>query len=80
MCGWLAQGRDEGKRDWQGKWARGVRGLCVIRQTWLRATLIDYFSTDTQSKSTIVNIASAEDTRKVQDWFADEGDEEKRYG
>ena len=35
--------------------------------------------TDTQSKSTIINIASAEETRKVQDWFA-EDDEEKRYG
>lgn len=36
--------------------------------------------TDTQSKSTIVNIASAEDMRKAQDWFADEDDTEKRYG
>lgn len=36
--------------------------------------------TDTQSKSTIVNIASAEDTRNAQDWFADEDDAEKRYG
>ncbi|OSX59171.1 hypothetical protein POSPLADRAFT_1151107 [Postia placenta MAD-698-R-SB12] len=32
-----------------------------------------------QAKSTIVNIASSEETREMQDWFA-ENDEEKRYG
>lgn len=41
--------------------------------------------TDTQSKSTIINIASAEETRTVQDWFAEEEETEeaaepKRYG
>ena len=35
---------------------------------------------DSQSKSTIVNIASAEHTRSVQDWFAEEDAAEKRYG
>ena len=35
---------------------------------------------DTQSKSTIVNIAPVEETRTVQDWFAEEDDIEKRYG
>jgi hypothetical protein len=36
-------------------------------------------TSDTQSKSTIVNIASAEETRKNDDWFA-ETDEARRYG
>ena len=34
---------------------------------------------DSQSKSTIVNIASVEETRVRQDWFA-EDDEDPRYG
>lgn len=38
-----------------------------------------FLSPDTQSKSTIVNIASPEETRKTDDWFAD-SDEVKRYG
>ncbi|KAL1686929.1 Aldehyde/histidinol dehydrogenase [Schizophyllum commune] len=37
------------------------------------------FAAYTQSKSTIVNIASAEETREVDDWFA-ETSEGKRYG
>lgn len=35
---------------------------------------------DSQSKSTIVNIASAEETRTAIDWFAEDDAEEKRYG
>ena len=35
--------------------------------------------TDSQSKSTIVNITSAEETREHDDWFGDEI-ETKRYG
>ncbi len=34
---------------------------------------------DTQSKSTIINIATAKETREVQDWFAYDG-ESRRYG
>ncbi|KAI0921594.1 hypothetical protein AcV5_000853 [Taiwanofungus camphoratus] len=33
-----------------------------------------------QSKSTIINTASAEETRTVQDWFAEDDKVEKRYG
>jgi len=33
----------------------------------------------TQSKSTIVNIASTEETRETDDWFA-ETEESRRYG
>ncbi|KAI9056512.1 aldehyde dehydrogenase [Trametes sanguinea] len=40
---------------------------------------IEAFEAYTQSKSTIVNIASAEETRTNQDWFA-EDETEKRYG
>ncbi|EJF62414.1 aldehyde dehydrogenase [Dichomitus squalens LYAD-421 SS1] len=40
---------------------------------------VEAFEAYTQSKSTIINIADAEDTRAVQDWFA-EDDTEKRYG
>ena len=38
------------------------------------------FCADSQSKSTIVNIASSEETRTSQDWFAEEDETEKRYG
>ena len=34
---------------------------------------------DSQSKSTIVNIAPAKETREHDDWFGDEADN-KRYG
>jgi hypothetical protein len=36
-------------------------------------------SSDSQSKSTIVNIATADETRQKDDWFAEVG-EAKRYG
>ncbi|KAH8094887.1 aldehyde dehydrogenase [Cristinia sonorae] len=45
---------------------------------------IEAFESYSQSKSTIINIASAEETRTVQDWFAEEEETEraepKRYG
>lgn len=37
------------------------------------------FLSDTQAKSTIINTASVEETRAVQDWFA-EDELQKRYG
>ena len=40
---------------------------------------LKFHTSDTQSKSTIVNIASTEETRKNDDWFA-ETDEARRYG
>ncbi len=42
-------------------------------------SLTECGTTDTQSKSTIVNIASMEETRAEHDWFA-ENKEEVRYG
>jgi hypothetical protein len=42
-------------------------------------SLLLYHLADSQSKSTIVNIASSDETRWADDWFADGGDE-KRYG
>jgi len=41
--------------------------------------LTNVFVLDSQSKSTIVNIATAEETRRNDDWFA-EADDPKRYG
>lgn len=40
---------------------------------------LNYYYLDSQSKSTIVNIASPEETRQTDDWFSDviEG---RRYG
>lgn len=35
--------------------------------------------TDSQSKSTIVNIATAEETRQMDDWYAENTDG-RRYG
>lgn len=40
---------------------------------------LDYYNLDSQSKSTIVNIASPEETRKTDDWFSDVA-EGRRYG
>lgn len=37
-------------------------------------------SPDSQSKSTIVNIATVEQTREADDWFADSDSTERRYG
>lgn len=36
--------------------------------------------TDSQSKSTIVNIASPLTTRQTDDWFAEEENVDRRYG
>ncbi|KAH9948362.1 aldehyde dehydrogenase [Amylocystis lapponica] len=41
---------------------------------------IEAFEAYSQSKSTIINTASAEETRDVQDWFAEDDGDEKRYG
>jgi len=39
------------------------------------------YHADSQSKSTIVNIASVEGTRRNDDWFGDEAEKEnQRYG
>jgi hypothetical protein len=40
---------------------------------------LNYYYLDSQSKSTIVNIASPEETRQTDDWFSD-GVEGRRYG
>ncbi|KAL6305834.1 aldehyde dehydrogenase [Sparassis latifolia] len=40
---------------------------------------VEAFEAYSQSKSTVLNIASPEETRETQDWFAD-NDAEKRYG
>ena len=55
---------------------------CTFARSWLgcHAHADGDYAIDTQSKSTIVNIASAQETRSVQDWFAEEDDSEKRYG
>lgn len=37
-------------------------------------------TTDSQSKSTIVNIASPLTTRQTDDWFAEEENADRRYG
>ncbi|KAI0722792.1 aldehyde dehydrogenase [Earliella scabrosa] len=61
------------RNDPSSPWG-GMKESGIGRENGLEA-----FEAYTQSKSTIVNIASAEDTRTQQDWFAeDEG--EKRYG
>ena len=39
-----------------------------------------FFYTDSQSKSTIVNISTAEESRKRDDWFAEGAAAAKRYG
>lgn len=58
----------------------GIEALeaCMFPSCALRQILTSW-NADSQAKSTIVNIASSEETREMQDWFA-ETDEEKRYG
>ncbi|TDL29212.1 aldehyde dehydrogenase [Rickenella mellea] len=41
---------------------------------------VEAFEAYTQSKSTIVNVAPAEESRVIDDWFADAGDAKARYG
>ncbi|KAH9850759.1 aldehyde dehydrogenase [Lenzites betulinus] len=61
------------RNDPSSPWG-GMKESGIGRENGLEA-----YEAYTQSKSTIVNVATAEETRKVQDWFAEE-DEEKRYG
>lgn len=58
----------------------GVEALmaCKCSETLIRARFSD-ISKDSQSKSTIVNIATAEETRINDDWFAEDA-AGKRYG
>ncbi|KAI0638355.1 aldehyde dehydrogenase [Trametes polyzona] len=62
------------RNDPSSPWG-GMKESGIGRENGLEA-----FEAYTQSKSTIVNIASAEETRSAQDWFAEEDDTEKRYG
>lgn len=48
----------------------------ILYANYVKLTLS---SSDSQSKSTIVNIATADETRQNDDWFAEVG-EAKRYG
>lgn len=56
----------------------------VLKLTMLVRAAFEYWNVlncfaDSQSKSTIVNIAPAEETRKTDDWFAEVG-AAQRYG
>ncbi|KAI0677370.1 aldehyde dehydrogenase [Trametes maxima] len=62
------------RNDPSSPWG-GMKESGIGRENGLEA-----FEAYTQSKSTIVNIATAEETRSVQDWFAEEDGAEKRYG
>ncbi|KAI0651240.1 aldehyde dehydrogenase domain-containing protein [Trametes meyenii] len=59
------------RNDPSSPWRAGGTG----RENGLEA-----FEAYTQSKSTIVNIATAEETRDIQDWFAEEDGTEKQDG
>ncbi|KAK7060422.1 hypothetical protein VNI00_001187 [Paramarasmius palmivorus] len=61
------------RNDPSSPWG-GMKESGIGRENGLEA-----FEAYSQSKSTIVNIASAEDTRQTDDWFA-ESAEGKRYG
>ena len=56
-----------------------LKHLQHVSRTFEHSFCLTDLPIDTQSKSTIVNIASAEETREVDDWFA-ETSEGKRYG
>ncbi|KAH9938377.1 aldehyde dehydrogenase [Fomitopsis serialis] len=62
------------RNDPSSPWG-GMKQSGIGRENGLEA--LDAY---TQSKSTIVNIASAEETRTTIDWFADDDVSEKRYG
>ncbi|KAF5322811.1 hypothetical protein D9619_000478 [Psilocybe cf. subviscida] len=61
------------RNDPSSPWG-GMKESGIGRENGLEA-----FAAYTQSKSTIVNIASPDETRKTDDWFAD-SDDVKRYG
>ncbi|KAF9054976.1 aldehyde dehydrogenase [Hymenopellis radicata] len=61
------------RNDPSSPWG-GMKESGIGRENGLEA-----FESYSQSKSTIVNVAPAETTRTVDDWFADDG-EDKRYG
>ncbi|PSS35430.1 hypothetical protein PHLCEN_2v1585 [Hermanssonia centrifuga] len=61
------------RNDPSSPWG-GMKESGVGRENGLEA-----YEAYTQSKSTIVNIATAKETREVQDWFAYDG-ESRRYG
>jgi len=61
------------RNDPSSPWG-GMKESGIGRENGLEA-----FEAYTQSKSTIVNIATAEETRKNDDWFADT-EEVRRYG
>ncbi|KAF9076963.1 aldehyde dehydrogenase [Rhodocollybia butyracea] len=61
------------RNDPSSPWG-GMKESGIGRENGLEA-----FEAYTQSKSTIVNIASTEETRKTDDWFAESG-EARRYG
>jgi len=63
------------RNDPSSPWG-GMKESGIGRENGLEA-----FEAYTQSKSTIVNVASAEETRKNDDWFADDDSgEPRRYG
>ncbi|KAI0660816.1 aldehyde dehydrogenase [Cubamyces menziesii] len=62
------------RNDPSSPWG-GMKESGIGRENGLEA-----FEAYTQSKSTIVNIATVQETRSVQDWFAEEDETEKRYG
>ena len=53
--------------------------LLVSHPTRKKMPKFHFFFKDSQSKSTIVNIASPEETRQTDDWFSDVV-EDRRYG
>ncbi|KAJ3847353.1 aldehyde dehydrogenase domain-containing protein [Lentinula lateritia] len=61
------------RNDPSSPWG-GMKESGIGRENGLEA-----FEAYTQSKSTIVNLASSEETRIADDWFA-EGNEDRRYG
>ena len=69
-------GRENGLEAYESCMCLDPRSFfrCVVSQVLQNAVL------DSQSKSIIVNIASAESTRVTDDWFADEQEIDRRYG
>jgi hypothetical protein len=73
----IVQGRDEGEWYRARERVGSIPRLYVEEIVFHRQALKSF--TDTQTKSTIVNIASVEESREKDDWFSG-SEEQRRYG
>jgi hypothetical protein len=75
----LTQGRYERQRHWSREWPRSFPCLYDTISLMMVCDAHDRPSVDSQTKSTVINISTDDETRLNDDWFA-EGGQGERYG